>query len=399
MLFVSYKQRDTKMIKNNKDRIVYLITQKVLSISSIEEEKELQAWLDESEENLVLFNKIADLQSINNSKECLDSLDVDSAHRLLLETGSTKSKIWKTFSLAASIIILIGVGSVFYYLSESSNDNFNNGSLATKRIDTRKSTLTFADGETVSLNDSGIKEHINKRKNISKTRDTLKYSSKDDQSGEEKINYNKLFIARGGEYKIQLEDGSFVWLNSETTFKFPEGFGKDKRVVYLEGEAYFNVKHDSKRPFIVVTKNSGTKVLGTSFNISSYKNEEEKITLVTGRVELTSNKTKEKKQLTPGKQAIILNNRFDIKDVDVEEYIAWTKGRIIFNSTPLDEVMTKLCRWYDLEVFFTNEDIKDITFTGNLGKYDDIKVFLDLIKESSDVNYRIKNNNIVLMRK
>lgn len=387
------------MIKKNIDRIVYLITQKVLSISSEDEKMELQAWLDESDENVVLYNNIAESQAITNSKDCLNSIDVEGAYKKVKETSSNKRNIWRNISWAASIIILLGVGFVFYYMSDLGRDILDNGTLATEGVETRKTTITFADGETVVLTDGGIEDRLTKRKNIEKVSDTLKYSFNKEQSEETSQKFNKLFVTRGGEYKIQLGDGSFVWLNSETTFRFPEAFGNDKRMVYLEGEAYFNVKHDSKRPFVVVTKNSGTKVLGTSFNISSYMNEVEKVTLVTGKVELTSVITKERKRLTPGKQAIISNNRFEVKDVDVEEYIAWTKGRIIFNSTPLDVVMTKLSRWYDVEVFFTNEEIKDITFTGNLGKYDDIKVFLDLIKESSNVNYRIKKNNIVLMRK
>jgi transmembrane sensor len=194
-----------------------------------------------------------------------------------------------------------------------------------------------------------------------------------------------------------LDDGTEVWLNAGSRLKYPVAFLGEKRKVIFSGEAFFEVKKDS-RPFIVSMETGDVTVLGTSFGIRAYPGETDYTTLVTGKVCFQS-KENESVILSPGEQAVFhLAGRLEKREVNVEEYVGWKDGLFVFRNETLSEIMKILGRWYGVNVIFLDDSLKELEYTGNLERYDSINTFLQLLKRLKEVHYEIKGNTVVLYK-
>lgn len=197
----------------------------------------------------------------------------------------------------------------------------------------------------------------------------------------------------GGQYQVILSDGSKVWLNSSSKLHYPVKFGKEQRVVTVEGEAYFEVSHQldkGKRiPFIVRTHSQEVTVVGTSFNISAYGDDPELITtLVNGKVSVSADHDKTSVTLTPGEESILTSKGMTVRQANVAMAAAWKQGEFRFHETELQDVMRQLSRWYDLEIVYKG-DIPEKVFYGVISRDRKLTAVLDLLKESG-VNFRIE---------
>lgn len=214
------------------------------------------------------------------------------------------------------------------------------------------------------------------------------------------IRYNTLKIPRGGEYFLVLSDSTKVWLNSETTLRFPVQFSGDLRQIELTGEAYFEVAQNKDQPFIVTSGNQSVKVLGTRFNVSSYEDSPAiYTTLVEGKVEISLIKNPETKLiLRPNEQSSInqINNQIQKQMVDASQYVAWKDGRFVFQNQMLEEIMKTLSKWYNVEVVFDSEELKKVRFTGNLERYADFSDILEKIERTNEVKFEIEKNLITI---
>lgn len=210
--------------------------------------------------------------------------------------------------------------------------------------------------------------------------------------------YNKLVVPRGGEYHLVLADGSEVWLNADSRLTYPVAFmGKERKVV-LEGEAYFKVRRDTSKPFIVEGGNQHVRVLGTEFNVYAYPEEPlVYTTLVNGSVAVKAGN--DSCRLVPGEQAIMNagNKQIEIRKVNVEEFVGWKKNMFVFEEQNLEQIMAKLARWYDVQVFFRNTEAKEIMFKGNLPRYADFYSILSIIEKSSNVKFEIKEKVVTVI--
>ena len=159
-----------------------------------------------------------------------------------------------------------------------------------------------------------------------------------------------LSVPRGQDYHMTLADGTQVWMYAESRLEFPDRFNGNTREVRLQGEAYFEVKKDAKRPFIVHTDYLTTRVLGTSFDVRAYSRKDASVTLVSGRVQV---KTGDLAQvLSPGEQAAIKGSQLAVKAVDTYPYTQWKEGFFYFDSQTLFSIMQELARWYGVNVSF-----------------------------------------------
>ncbi len=207
--------------------------------------------------------------------------------------------------------------------------------------------------------------------------------------------YNKVETPRGGEYALLLSDGTKVHLNAMTSLRFPVTFDNGPRKVELEGEAYFEVCKTGQ-PFIVCTQGMQVEVLGTTFNISAYPQEEYQTTLVNGSVKVNT-ETGESCILKPSQQATISlgNSSIQIRMVDAGFYTSWIKGKIHFKDQRLEDIMKILSRWYDMEVIFANEKIKKTyAFGCNVDRYSEITPFVRLLEETQKVHVKVNNKTI-----
>lgn len=209
---------------------------------------------------------------------------------------------------------------------------------------------------------------------------------------------NQFVIPCGAENSITLCDGTRIRLNAESRLIYPTRFTGPNRVVFLEGEAYFDVSPDSARPFIVQTRMGEIKVLGTSFNVNVYpENTACYTTLVTGKVLVTST-DKQEVTLLPGEQAVMSAQAVNKQKVDLEEHIGWVKGIYTFHNKSLHDIMHTFERWYGMEVVFEDTSLADLPYTGSVKRYQNIRPFLEALQLTTDLQYRIAGRKVYLDR-
>jgi ferric-dicitrate binding protein FerR (iron transport regulator) len=198
---------------------------------------------------------------------------------------------------------------------------------------------------------------------------------------------------------VDLPDGSRVWLNSSSSLKCPEKFDSLQRVVELDGEGYFEVVPDKEWPMYVKTyKGYGVKVTGTTFNLSSYSNDNKLIvTLISGKISVVHEQNKSEIKLNPAEQITITGKETPIlvKKANIEYNTAWKKGYLLFDNTPMDEVIRKMERWYGVSFIIKDSSIFDYRFTANF-KSESISQVLEILKLSSNIKYEIDKTRITL---
>jgi ferric-dicitrate binding protein FerR (iron transport regulator) len=293
---------------------------------------------------------------------------------------------------AAAILVLISFS--FFYLTKNT---FNKSNEVPIRPGTDKATLTLADGSQIIL-DSVVNYQDIK---ISSTAKEIIYKATETKA--KIIEYNYLTIPSGGQYHVVLSDGTKVWLNSESQLKYPVNFLKDKpRVVELVyGEAYFEVSSSTNHQgtkFNVVNRSQTIEVLGTKFNIKAYKDEPNvSTTLVEGSVSVTTKF--DRKILTPNQKSIFSkeDNQLVIHQVEANSEIAWIHGEFVFKKKTLKEISKVLSRWYDVDFEFSNDDIANQKFNGDLNKNQNLESILLLIQNTNKIkSYEIKNKSVLL---
>lgn len=392
------------------ERIIDIITSSLAGQpTNGEEKKELDVWLKQAGNNR--FYKGLENYS-SNAKNTLQNphADVDKAFEKHLvkvkESRSTirMAKFRKVLPYAASILLMAGLFSVMMYLGRTETGVSQEEQwLSAIEPGSQKAELVMADGKVLDLDESNKKNEIKEKDGtlISNTGSALVYDASA-KSESKKIAYNSLVVPRGGEYQLQLEDGTKVWVNSETRLRYPTKFENDKRVVLLEGEAYFEVSKDQSRPFIVKTQGVDVRVLGTQFNISSYAEEEAiRTTLVEGSVAVMDSKNPETNLLlNPGYQAIYGKEakQLENKKVNVDLYTSWKDGKFVFRESSLSDIMKRVSRWYDVKIFYHNMEAGDINFTGTLKRYESLDRLLGMIEKTNEVKFFFKDNTIVVRK-
>ena len=201
--------------------------------------------------------------------------------------------------------------------------------------------------------------------------------------------YNTITVPRGGEYSLVLSDGTRVWLNAETELTYPTVFGKGERKLMLKGEACFEVVTDTARPFIVESFYNRVEVLGTRFNVSAYTGKSAvKTTLLRGKVKVSNRKGQ--LVLSPGEQAVCLEEEIEKCEVDARAVAAWVDGTFEFENMSLGEITDQLGRWYDVDFVFADQQLKAITFTGAATRYRELDFVLRMLEELARVRFQLE---------
>lgn len=210
--------------------------------------------------------------------------------------------------------------------------------------------------------------------------------------------YNTLLTKRGGEYRIVLEDGTKIHLNAASQLKYPVAFSKNERTVYLQGEAYFEIAPDKKRPFYVITDNMKVRQYGTSFNVNAYPGGNTEVVLVRGSIGVLAGNSEQ--MILPGQLAELKegSNQLLITNVDVESYTAWNEGRFFFDNQSLKEITDILSRWYNIDIRFRTDDIQRLHFTGSLDRYDTIEPIIQAISSTVDVKVEMQGRVLYISK-
>jgi transmembrane sensor len=307
-------------------------------------------------------------------------------------------RIWALSISAACIVALV----LFAYPMLTSN-SLDKTPQALAKADPKNKTLapggsdvilTLADGSTIVLDDKqdGLLTNQGNTK-VLKFKGKLVYNSTDASSKE--VSYNTITTPAGGQYQVELPDGSLVWLNAGSSLRFPTAFTGSERRVEVSGEAYFEVARMVTMPFTVKVNKSEVQVLGTKFNIMAYEDEAMvKTTLLHGEVKFVNGSSNT--ILNPGQQTQ-LSKAGKVKvlsGVDVDEVMAWKNGMFDFEGADLETVARHLSRWYDVEMVFDKKN--DDLFYAKIPRETKLKDVLKALELTGKVHFTIQGKKIMV---
>ena len=379
--------------------------EKVLKIIHSGEQPTAAQWDALTSEEQELIDLLQKEKLTGNAVAFLDSMDEDKAWMKVSgalqqqrQPGRPLRMRFLRYAAVVAGILMLGA-TVFFILKQERNSDEQAqpviaGKYITAPVNPKQAVLVLANGQSIELNkapDSTIRQGPVEVVNIDTA--MLRYTAAADAI--KPAAYNTLIVPRGGKYKIELADGTEVWLNAETKLRYPAHFGGvAKREVFLEeGEAYFKVKRNAAMPFIVKAGGMDVQVLGTAFNVNTYT-QKYATTLAHGSVKLSAGAAATK--LEPGQQGVYINGNFAKRAVDVHTYTAWKDGLIIFEEAPLEEVMNSIGRQYDFTVEFTSPGLKGRQFGGLLRRTEQIEDVLTIIEKVGYLKFSIRGKTILV---
>ncbi|WP_316765760.1 FecR family protein [Pedobacter frigiditerrae] len=384
-------------------RLSYLFHQYYEGIASKEEELEFVRLVESLEDTTALEDLMQDKWQLPRThKWTFDQLTKDRMFEQISDKSGMNKKMvsssrpmWQKIAGIAAVIAIVSASALLY--DYNLNEKITPSVAIASPIvpGSNQAVLTLADGKKIVLNtvkngeiaaQAGI--------SVSKTKDGNLVYHVDDDKGIETISYNTVQTPKGGQYTINLPDGTIVTLNAESSLRFPTSFASShERKVELIGEGYFEVAKNKQKPFIVNSSNQEVKVLGTHFNIKSYADERSvKTTLLEGAVAVNNSTI-----LKPGEQAILLDRKVMVREVNADSEVAWKNGKLSFTGNDFKSIMRSIARWYNVEVVYDYHP-ETLRISGGISKFENIKDVLDLIQETGDVKFKIEGRRVHVIR-
>ena len=297
--------------------------------------------------------------------------------------------------VAAVFVLLLGVG-ILWMPSDSRVEEFAQEHQITPGKN--QAYLYLSNGKSVLLSRENRELREDNGVSISVSAEGKVHYNVEEKDGAARSLFNRLVVPRGGEFMITLEDGTKVWLDAETELRYPTNFDAQNRVVYLKGEAYFEVAKMEGKPFVVKIDQMSVNVLGTKFNVNNREAGVVQTVLVEGSVKLKS--PRGEVLMEPNQKAEYHGgDEWVVEEVDVSPYVAWKDGNFVFDNESLERIMNKLSSWYDVNVFYANEEVKNVKLTGDMMRYKDIQELLYFFEKISDVKFLIKNRTVTVSYK
>lgn len=369
------------------------------------EQREFDKRLSECPELQKVYGQLQDGATLDAAFEEYRRYSSTEAYRSFLRSiGRTETHGRRHRSLrlawwhAVAAVAVLAVALSFYVLN-----NVFAGKEETVLIQpgTQQAQLTLPDGSVidvakkdVSVTVDGVQVKYKEGVLSYQPADTLPSAGQDEETTPARS--NELLIPRGGENTVILSDGTMVHLNAGSKLTYPVRFSGKRRMVALEGEGYFRVKENREHPFVVRTHWGEIIVHGTEFNVNAYDDTGIcRTTLVKGKVSCVV-PSQEPVMLLPGEQAVLAKNGITKQAVDVEEHVGWMKGMYVFNNRPLEEIMQTFERWYNVRIYYENPSLRQLTYSGNLKRYNTINTFLNALKITGDIDYKINGRNILI---
>lgn len=320
-------------------------------------------------------------------------------------------KFWR-FTAAASVTLLLGVGTYFFYAGKDAPPVAETAYPTDVLPGESKAVLTLADGAEIVL-DSIVNGQLAREGNTNIVKTTpgeIVYTASAEKTGRDNASgYNTITTPKAGQFQVRLPDGTKMWLNAQSSVRFPTAFTGSERLVEITGEVYFEVAKmaigQRKVPFKVLAGKQLLEVLGTRFNINSYQDEGKiKTTLLEGSIKVReSDNADGGVLLRPGQQAELAaagkanagsQRGFDVKMVNAGAVVAWKEGFFRFDNVGLPELMRQLARWYDMDVVY-RAPVDDHAFVGQIERSAPLSKVLKIL-EMGDVHFRVEGKTIIV---
>lgn len=383
------------MIENmDYEHIPLLIAKHLTGTLSDEEQKLLDDWRRQSAANEAAFLRLTDYERLTMEHKRHELTDVERPltemnHRLGINRKKPMTMRWL---VAAAISLLIIGGAVAMWNSRQIQSSEQPQTAMTEiHPGHMQATLTRSNGEVVELT---TEDGISQLQPIAEKRS---------QAAETTAPLNNLSTPRGGEFKVTLADGTEVWLNAQTTLRYPETFNGNDRRVEVSGEAYFKVAHDAEHPFYVVSGGQEVRVYGTEFNVNGYSDDLDiRTTLVKGSISLRPiDGNGSELMLSPGSQAIYDKQeaRAHVRQVDTDMVTSWRNGTFVFEDQTMEQIMRTLSRWYDFEYEFADRHVAMTEFMGSIPRYGSFAEVAQIFEKMGGITLRQQNGKIIISEK
>jgi transmembrane sensor len=376
------------------------------------ERQELEAWLAQSPDNQLLFDKINDPVWVAEALAKMEALHEEEVwERIqsgaaaarpgaegaapLASPSSQKIRRIGGYAAVAASVLLIVAGVVIWRQTNTSRPG---ATVQVAKQDvppgSNKAILTLSNGQRIVLDSAGkgALAQQGSTRVIKTDSGQIAYSALNEKPGA--TLYNTLATPRGGEYQLTLPDGTKVWLNAASSIRYPVLFAGAERRVEITGEAYFEVTKNASKPFkVIVGGNQEVDVLGTSFDINAYSDEREfKTTLLEGSLKAQG------VLLKPGQQAAWKPGQLVkvLSDADLEEAVAWKNGKFIFTGNDLGSVMRQISRWYDVDVEYKG-DFEGDEFVGVISRFKNVSEILGMLEQTRTVKFLVEGRKITAL--
>lgn len=390
-------------MESSKDQLSYLWQQYVANRATPEELDKLFDLLNDpaqDEEHFKLFReamaKVKQTAHLSSSSQeamwdnIMHTTGAASATVVAIRPPRRNTAILRWWA-AASVVVVLATGTYLWNRPATPAKTITKVTVLPGK---EGAILTLADGSQVAIDSAGTGVIAKQGGASAKlVNGALVYEA----NGQEVV-FNKMTTPKGRQFKLTLPDGSMVWLNAESSIRYPTVFAGKERTIDITGEAYLQVTPNASMPFRVRVENRTTiEVLGTEFNINAYQNEPAiKTTLISGAVRVKENN--QEITLQPGEQVSQSGGQLQlIKQVNTGQIVAWKNGFFNFENVPLAELMHQLERWYDITVEYEN-GIPDITFGGKMSRQESLESLLKGLGESG-VHFRLEGRKVIVINK
>ncbi len=393
-------------------RLKYLMEASLRQTASDEELEELE-YLCQLPENKEMVREL--INQVLDEPKLLTDMPVSSSARIrqYILSGKLDPTIshpgrWKfvmmRIAIAAMFIIIAGAG-ILFFTQKNNSEKIDTGYAVAATSNTynkiipgtNKATLTLDDGTVIVLDsaENGLLKKTDGIKVIKLADGQLTYASAEALPAKE-IKYNTVVTPRGGQYIVELADGTKAWLNAASSIRFPSIFSDKERTVEISGEVYFEVARTPNNvPFKVNCNDVQINVLGTHFNVMAYPEENNiQTTLFEGSVAV--NKKGSQTLLKPGEQMNIFSGKMhDVQKLtDLESVIAWKNGRFELNGN-IQGIMRQIARWYDVDVKYEG-NVTDKQFGGAISRYEDVQEVLKLLQLTENIKFTVRDRTIIV---
>ena len=365
-----------------------------------DEQRLLDSWMKEKEEHKQLFDRLRKDTRFAEEYGIFREVDTTRAWETFrVKNGLRRQRRMTTWIKYAAVIALPLLSAGVWLLFPRGGERSIPVAQNTKIVKREESPVleVVGGGKVILEKEKDKMIEAGRGVDVQQSSGMLVYS---DSVVSEYVDTNVLRIPKGGEFKLQLADGTRVYLNSATDLRYPVAFTGPERRVYLKGEAYFEVAKDAEHPFIVVTDDVQVRVYGTSFNVNTLGADGVRTVLVEGKVGIRGQDSDREYVLKPNELAFYDRDTRDMKieTVDPDLYTLWRKGIFVFERETLENIMNTLSLWYDMEVFFQSESAKKLHFSGHMKRYEQIEDILHAITDATGVVFTINDRTVCVSR-
>lgn len=393
------------------------------------ESNELDRWVHQSKRNQDLFYELKDpvfvFKDSSAWQERLQKIDVNIDWQNVSSRGEVrdiiarkaKAKLFRIYrmriAVAASIALLI-IAGLWLMLQNKQEPKEKVVAVTNVEKDVKPTTqvakLVLDDGTEIILDSAktGLMATQGNVRVVKQSNGAITYDATQGNKGP-KLQYNTVYVPKGSDVVyLTLEDGSKVWLNAESSIRYPIVFNSDERKVEITGEAYFEIaksvaENGQKKSFVVSSGNMNVVVHGTKFNVNAYDNESTvRITLLEGSVQVQQNLKggTVERTIKPGQQAILNESKIAIDNkADIEQVMAWKNGKFVFRNTNIQFIMRQIARWYDLDsALYKDDEVRTWAFTGEVSRYNKASTVLQMLEQTGGGNFKIEGKMIVISK-